>query len=266
MTFEEQIYFGCAAYSMLHPHRASELNQLFLTIGNGYEWNENGELVNLCGETNFKNGKPRSVKSAVAYVFKRRKLDAAARRKHERAYQRDLKAHPEKYPKPDNAGLDDLINKAIAAMAEAQKKDPEGYAKKRAAQLAEMKESTRRWKAAERYEYKVPTDIKKRIAYQTPEAGAYEGYNNWYPACEKYSRIFTYNPATIKNDWLEGIIEVCQLVIANPPKPTPSYPHDPDGKHAERQCAETVALVTKALDRALAIKSDRLHTLSIEHL
>src|SRR5271166_5476296 len=83
---------------VVHPHRAAELNHLFCTNGNGYEWNENGQLVECCGDTTFKNGKRRSLASAIANVFRRRKRDAISRQKWEAARKRDEKRNPEKYP------------------------------------------------------------------------------------------------------------------------------------------------------------------------
>jgi hypothetical protein len=255
MNFEETVYFGCAAYSMLHPHRASELNHLFLVNGNGYEWDADGNLVNVCCETNFKNGKPRKLKSAISFVFKRRKAENAARRKHEREFERDRKANPDKYPTMKDDRLDDLIEKALAAMKAEREKDPAGYDAKVAKNLEEMKEQGKRWKAAQRWEYKVPTDIKKRVAYQTPVVGVYDRYNNWYPICQ-YSRCMTF-PDNIKADWLDGIIETLQLVLANPPQPKPSFPHDPDGAHSLKECQRTVASAKVALLRAMRIKDAR---------
>jgi hypothetical protein len=256
MNFEDTVYFGCAAYSMLHPHRASELNHLFLVNGNGYEW-ENGELVNLCGETNFKNGKPRSLKAAISFVFRRRKRDDAFRKKWEAKQKRDMKKNPEKYNVPSDSKMDEIINSALKAMEEAKAKDPKGFAERQEKLKQEIAASRKQWKEAEKFEYRIPTDIKQRVAKQEPTPGAYDGYNHWYPICQ-YARCLTF-PDDIKNEWLDGVIETLQLVLANPPQPKASFPHDPDGKHSATECERTVAQAKTALSRALRIKDARYY-------
>src|SRR5271167_2887900 len=145
MNVKDTIYFGCAAYSSIHPNRAAELNHLLLVIGNGYEWDANGELVETCGETTFKNGKRRTLKNAIANVFRRRKRDNDARKKWEAKDKRDRKKHPEKFPPViSDSKLDKLIDDALKAMQTARDKDPKGYEEKRQKQLAEWKETQRR--------------------------------------------------------------------------------------------------------------------------
>lgn len=257
MNLQDTIYFGCAAYSSIHPHRAAELNHLFCTNGNGYEWNENGELVECCGETTFKNGKRRGLKSAIANVFRRRKRDADYRKKWETKRKRDEKKHPEKLQAIiSDSKLDELVNSALKAMQEARAKDPVGFEERQAKLKLEIAASRKQYKEQKRWEYAIPTDIKARTEYRTVRPGEWEGYNHWYPMHEGYCKMLDF-PANIADDFLLGIIETCQLVIANPPTPKPRFPHDPDGKHSAKECENTVALAKKALDKALALNSER---------
>ena len=84
MRFEDQVYFGCAAYSSIHPNRAAELNHLFLVIGNGYEWTKRGDLVAVCDAQFYKNGKPMSLNAAINRVFRDRKKNDEFRKRHTR--------------------------------------------------------------------------------------------------------------------------------------------------------------------------------------
>lgn len=119
-----------------------------------------------------------------------------------------------------------------------------------------MKASAKQWKESKRWEYRIPTDIKTRIEYRTPRPGEWEGYNHWYPMSEGYCRLLDF-PANVADDFLLGIIETASLVIANPPTPRPQFPHDPDGKHAEKTCARTVEIAKKALQKATDLRSER---------
>lgn len=246
MRLEDQVYFGCAAYSSIHPNRAAELNHLFLVIGNGYEWHE-GRLVGICDDQTYKNGKPMPLKAAVNRVFKRRRESNRLRAAHERAFRRDRKLHPEKYPEMADDRLNSLIDAAIKAEKEAKAKDPVGYEERRRKQEAEHKASKRKWREEQKWEYRVPADIEQRVAYQEPKPGAHGGYNDWYPACE-FSKIATF-PEDIKDDYLLGVIEVCRLVIANPPVPT-RY-------NSEKIIADTLAFARKGLERAAKIAQKR---------
>ena len=261
MNLQDTIYFGCAAYSSIHPHRAAELNHLFCTNGNGYEWNENGQLVECCGDTTFKNGKRRSLASAIANVFRRRKRDAISRQKWEAARKRDEKRNPEKYPYLNDSKLDELVESALRAMKEARDKDPVGYDERQAKQLNELRASNKKYRESKKWEYAIPTDIKARTEYRTPRPGEWEGYNHWYPMHEGYCKLLGF-PENVADDFLSGIIETCKLIIANPPAIQPRMPHDPDGKHSAKESERTVALAKKALDIATAIFQERL-TLSI---
>lgn len=292
MKLKDQVYFGCAAYSMLHSHRASELNHLFLVIGNGYEWTKRGDLVAVCDDQFTKDGKPLSLNAAINRVFRNRKKNDEFRKRHIRNEKRREKraiTHSTSCPiitrcncgmwhiddtdhnkwcgrnfpedlkcncgaqaridaaKPQDTKLDDLIEKAIAAVKAEREADPAGFEAKRLKQIEDFKQMKRKWREEKKYEYRVPADIDQRVAYQEPRPGAYGGYNNWYPACQ-YSKIVTF-PENIKNDWLLGVIEVCRLVIANPPVVT-QYAN-------ERTIAETLELAQTALDRAVKMAQKR---------
>ena len=288
MRFEDQVYFGCAAYSMIHPNRAAELNHLFLVIGNGYEWTKSGDLVAVCDAQFYKNGKPMSLNAAINRVFRNRKKNAEFRKRYDRNQKRREKralTHSKTCPsvtgcncysdphdtaccfffpdqrkctcgaqaridaaKPLDSKLDKLIEDAIAAMKKAKEADPVGFEQKRLKQLEEFKASKRQWREEKKWEYRIPADIEERVAYQRPVAGAHGGYNHWYPACE-YSKIVTF-PENIKNDWLLGIIEVCELVLSNPPVA--------DGRTSnERTVNETLELCRKAHKRAVEMAMER---------
>jgi hypothetical protein len=245
MNFEDQVYFGCAAYSSIHPHRAAELNHLFLVIGNGYEW-EDGRLVAVCDHQTYKNGKPMSLSAAINRVFRDRRKRDEWKKRDDRNRKRREKRNPV-VDKPLDEKLDKLIDDAIAAMKKEREADPEGFEKKRLAHLEEFKASKRRWREEKKWDYRIPVDIDQRRAYQEPRQGAHGGYNNWYPVCQ-YSKIVTF-PENVKNDWLLGIIEVCRLVIANPPVVT-QYAN-------ENTIAETLKLTQEALDKAVALAQKR---------
>ena len=85
------------------------------------------------------------------------------------------------------------------------------------------------------------------MAYQEPRPGAYDGYNHWYPACQ-YSKIVDF-PENIKNDWLLGIIEVCQLVLSNPPVV--------DRYSTEKTISTTLELAHAAWERAVKMAQKR---------
>jgi hypothetical protein len=248
MKLEDQIYFGCAAYSMIHPNRAAELNHLFLVIGNGYVW-ENGQLVAVCDDQTYKNGKPMSLNAAINRVFRNRREAAKRRKAHDRKMARDRKLHPEKYPEMSDTVLDKLIERAVEETRKVKAKDPVAFEAQRKRQAAEFAVQKRKWREEEKWEYRVPADIKKRTAYQDTVPGAHDGYNDWYPACE-YSKIVTF-PENVQDDYLRGIIEVCQLVLANPPVA--------DGRTStERTVEETLAVVKKALIRATKLAENRI--------
>ena len=258
MNLKDTIYFGCAAYSSIHPHRAAELNHLFCTNGNGYEWDENGQLVECCGETTFKNGKRRSLASAITNVFKRRKRDADYRKKWEAKRKRDEKKHPEKLQALiSDSKLDELVNDALKAMQEAKAKDPKGFAERQEQLKEEIAASRKQWKESKRWEYRIPTDIKARTEFREPGVGSWEGYNHWYPMHEGYCKMLTYDPATIADDFLDGIIETCNLIICNPPAIRARMPHDPDGTYSAKEREKTVDLAKKALAKATNLKVDR---------
>jgi hypothetical protein len=142
-----------------------------------------------------------------------------------------------------NLDLDALIEKAIAA----REKDPVAFEENRKKQEAKFKEMKRQWREEKKWDYRIPADIEQRIAYQEPRPGAHGGYNHWYPACE-YSKIVTF-PENAKNDYLLGIIEVCQLVLSNPPVV--------DKNNPQKRVDETLALCHKAWERATKMAAKR---------
>lgn len=246
MNLEDTIYFGCAAYSMLHPNRASELDHLFCVNGNGYEW-ENGELVSVSDSFVYKNGRPRSLKSAISNVFRLRLASDKARKKHERDYKRRQKRNPVEWNTVVATGLDKLIEDALAARKALQEKDPVEYERRRAAEKKEWTKTKRKWAEERKWAYRVPADIKKRVKCT-------EGFNRWYPICQ-YSALMTF-PDNIKSDWLNGVIEVCNLIIANPPQARVSY-DDPGGVHSKNECLRTMELAIGSLQRAVKIQRSR---------
>src|SRR5271167_4854511 len=210
MNFEDTVYFGCAAYSSIHPHRAAELNHLFCTIGNGYDWID-GALVETCGMTTYKNGKQMSMNAAINKTFRERKVRNEWRKRDERNRKRREKRNPTPADKALDAKLDIDIDKIIAAMRAEREKDPAAFEAKRAKLDAEHKESQRQWREEKKWEYRIPTNIDERVAQQRGNLkGAYGGYNHWYPMCEQYSAMFDYDPATIQDDFLSGIVETCK--------------------------------------------------------
>lgn len=272
---------------MLHEHRASELNHLFLVNGNGYEWTKRGDLVSVCDEQFTKSGKPLSLNAAINRVFRTRKKHDEFRkrwtsnekRKEKRAFTHsktcttvtlcncgDLPHDPQccffiledrkcncgaqariDAAKPQDAKIDAMIEKAIAETKAKREADPVGFEQSRLKHIEDFKALKRKWREEKKYEYRVPEDIDQRVAKQEPRPGAYGGYNNWYPVCQ-YAKIVGF-PENIKNDWLLGVIEVCRLVIANPPVVT-QYAN-------ENTIAETLKYVNEALDRAVAIAQRR---------
>ncbi len=100
-------------------------------------------------------------------------------------------------------------------------------------------------------------NLQARTEFREPRVGSWDGYNCWYPMHEGYCKMLTYDPATIADDFLDGIIETCNLIICNPPRIRPQYPHDPDGVHSTKERENTVALAKKALDKAVNLKVER---------
>jgi len=244
-TLEDQVYFSCAAYSCIHPNRAAVLNHLFCVIGNGYEWDEDGRLVECCGETTYKNGRRKSMNAAINGVFRRR-------REHDQFSKREARKWKRQKHAPDPAGnarLDELIDRAVAAMKAEKERDPAAYEAKVAKQEKEWAEQRRKWREEKKWDYRVPGNIQERTK-------ATAGYNNWYPMCQ-YSRMLTY-PSNIQPDYLDGIIETCNLIIASPPTARPGYyPNDPQGTASAKVSQQTVELAKEALSEALALKCSR---------
>lgn len=66
-TFEQLIYYGCAAYSSLFPNRAAMLNHMFLVAGNGFKWHE-GMLI----PTDW-HGSNKLIRTHIKEAFENRK-------------------------------------------------------------------------------------------------------------------------------------------------------------------------------------------------
>lgn len=234
MTLEEQIYYSCAAYSTIQPNRAAVLNHLFCVIGNGYVWKD-GALVETCGDTHYKNGKPMTVNAAINNVFRRRRkmnhlLDLEKRR-----WKREHKLHPV----IKDEKLDKIIEEALAATKAEKEADPIGFEKKIKEQQAEWAKQKKKWRQDKRWEYCIPVDIDKRIKDTE--------FSRWYPMCQ-YSAMVTF-PDDIQDEWLEGVIETAKLVLANPPKV--------DQDNPEKRRKETLRIARTSLSRAEAIKELR---------
>jgi len=259
MNFEQHIRYSCSAYSMIHPNRAAVLNHLFCVNGNGYEW-ENGALVEVCGDTHYKNGKPMSMNAAIKNVFRKRRERNAATRAHERKLKRDMKLHPEKYPSMRDDKLDKLIEQAMEAARKAKEADPVGYAEKVKKQVEEFKASTERWKAEQKWEYSIPTDIDKRVKDTE--------FHHWYPMHMdglEYAPLASF-PDDIQDEWLDGIIETAVLICNSYERferseiePFTKYPvhNDPDGKFSKQATRNTYAVANYALHRANEMKLAR---------
>src|SRR5271170_2884801 len=284
MNLEEQIYYSCAAYSSIHPNRAAVLNHLFVTLGNGYEW-ENGELVECCGDTTTKSGRRLSVKAAINQVFRRRRKSAEFRKEWERKRQRDEKLglkHKKDCPiiTRCNCGMFKIDPKnhaswcaknfsptdkdvlrcdcgATARIAEHKKfmDSIDATIEKCLAEMRkrspESREAESKKAAAALKESNRRMRVEKRLEYRIPadikKRVKDTTFDHWYPMCE-YSRMVTF-PDDIKPEWLEAVIETAALVIAHPPKIDKQNP-------VERQ-QKTVTIAEQCLVRACALKATR---------
>lgn len=268
MKVEDQIYYSCAAWSMIMPNRAAVLNHLFCVIGNGYEW-ENGELVECCGDTTTKNGRRLSLKAAINQVFRNRRKSAEFRKEWERNRKREEKLalkhtkgcalRPTRAGhsgpvsctcgaqaridanKAQNAQIDALIDKCLEEMKSRPPQSDEEKIAHRKQLAAESKKIKAEIRESEKYEYRAPADIDERVRDTK--------YNYWYPMCE-YSRMVTF-PDDIKDEWLAAIIETCKLVIANP--------RGIDSNNPAERIAETTAIAQKCLERAQNLSRARAH-------
>lgn len=240
MNFEEQIYYSCAAWASIHPNRASALDHMFCVNGNGYEW-VNGELLEMCGDTTAKNGRRLSVKAAINKVFRERREHDKAMKKWEAKLRREKRKNP---PPPDpvfEAKLDDMITKALEENRKAKEADPaafEARAKKSKADLAAIK---KRIRDDRRHDYRIPSDIDKRVKDTA--------FNNWYPMSPGYARLLDF-PEDIKPDWLDGIIETCNLIIAQPRAIREGF----NSLYSAKESEKTTAIAKQALNRALKLK------------
>jgi hypothetical protein len=109
-------------------------------------------------------------------------------------------------------GLQATIDKAFAAEKKLKENDPARYAVICAARDAEFKQQQKKWREEKRWDYRIPSDIAKRVRDTA--------FSAWYPLAEKYSHMCIF-PPDIKPDWLAGVVETCELliqslIIANP--------------------------------------------------
>lgn len=241
MNFNDTIYYSCAAWSSIHPNRAAALNHLFCTNGNGYEWID-GELVECCGMTTYKSGKRMSLRAAINNVFRDRKKRNDFREQWERKRKREEKRNPQPVDKVLDAKLEELIDNAIKAEKKLRDKDPVAYEQLTADRKKQWQETKRKIREERRWDYAIPTDIKDRI--QNTE------FTRWYPMSPKYFMMWDF-PEDIKPDWLEGIIETCDLIIQNPG--VSSFPR----QDTKKEAARNVEMATVVLLRATALQRKR---------
>ena len=297
MKLEDQIYLSCASYSSIHPNRAAVLNHLFCVLGNGYEW-ENGALVECCGETTYKNGKRMSINAAINSIFRRRRKNNEWRQRDIRNFKRREKrafTHSATCPiitkcncgsdphdkwcctfypgteicncgaqarinaaRPKNDKLDKMVEEAIAAMKKAREANPVGFEEKRKKQAEEFAAQRKKWNAEKRWEYRIPTDIAKRVKDTSD-------FDHWYPISMSYPSNLLNFPDDIKTDWLKGIIETCELIAASydrfekggPAFTNYGLAHDADGTLAKKATRATYVVANAALHRAQDLLESR---------
>jgi hypothetical protein len=175
-------------FSSTTPNRAAALNHLFFTIGNGYEWSEDGELVDKYDVYDKPKGKKRKelpLKKAVQLGVKAMKKQIGDMRK-----------------KFIDTFKDHLTKEQIAERLDVSDMD-------------------------------VPADIEERVKQM-------EGFNNWYPLSEKYSKVFTY-PRNVKPEWKAAMIELCEFALKNPRTPERNMP--------QAACDKTTQEIKKALKK-----------------
>lgn len=192
--------------------------------------------------TATKGGKPLSLRAAINKAFRERRLRHDAEKKFKREQKRLDKANPSSRT-PDQ----EFTKIMIEAQRKLQESNPEGYAGLCAKRDAEFKRTQKAWRAEKRWDYRIPVDIAKRVKDTT--------FDGWYPVADKYSHMCTF-PNGIKPDWLDGVIEICRLIILHPPRVQAGY-QDKGGKYAAKQSKETVRCATNALSRALGLKHQR---------
>jgi hypothetical protein len=244
MNFEDTIYYACGAWSSIHPNRAAAMNHLFCVNGNGYEWID-GELREVYGETTTKSGKRLSLRAAINNVFRRR------RKRHEADKQWELKQRREEKKNPlikpmSAADFDALFDEVIEHNRKLREQDPVAFDERNKKLRVEMAELAKRCREEKRNAYRIPPDIQKRIKDTT--------FDNWY-AVVPDSKLFNF-PLNITNDWLDGVIECGQLILASPPIITKSQ-RDPEGKHSERERTVTIHYASDAMHRAMRLKANR---------
>lgn len=292
MNLEQQILYSCSAWSSIHPNRAAVLNHLFVVLGNGYEWS-NGALVSCEGGTRlgiraainkvFRERRARD-KFRAAYERKRKRDEKKAleHTKHCQIktrctcgmYRIDDKDHTKwcarnfpndilrcscgAQPRIDEhtkseASLDALIDKVQAQISKLSQKERDSQVKKATAAL---KITKRQIRADKLNDYRVPTDIKKRIKDTD--------FDHWYPVSTDYPSYLLNFPEDIQNEWLEGVIETAKLIQASYERYSKGGPafsfygaQDPDGSYAKKATEETHVVAKLALARAMQLKAKR---------
>lgn len=253
MNFKDRIYYGCAAWASIFPNRAAVLNHLFLAFGNGYDW-EAGTLIDFAEPVEHTAPCPKldadgeectcgftSRDAAIAAVFTQR------RERHEAEIKWKATHPPTPITAEQEAMIEASIEKAIAASREARLADPEAFEKTHRELSSRIQAQKEKFDEDERWEYAVPDDIEARIEDTR--------FTDWCAASEKYSYLLNF-PDDIQPDWLDGIIETCNLVIAQPGVMVP--PHW-SAEGVAQSLANNIALAQKALDKAIALKKVRIY-------
>jgi hypothetical protein len=161
--------------------------------------------------------------------------------------------------KPQDAKLDKLIEDAIAAMKKAKEADPVAFEAKRTKQDEEFKALRRKWREAEKWEYRVPADIKQRVKDTA-------NFDNWYPISMDYPSNLLNFPDDIKREWLDAIVETAELICESygrfEREGGPAFTNyglhtDPDGSHGKKATRATYVVANAALHKAQELKLER---------
>ena len=239
MNVADTLFVSCGAYSSIFPNRAAALGHLFLTIGNGSEW-ENGQLVDVCEEDGFDG----TVAQRIAFIFDRRREKRNRRKEWEAEQKRQRESRPPTAKeREEDARLEALIDSAIAEERKKREQDPEKYDRAASEREASYKALVEQMKEDEKWEYCVPDNIDERLRDTA--------YNNWYPAYEPYSYLVNF-PDDIQPDWLDAIVETANLVLSQPGT-TSAYKDHPGA--TEKCILENERLARIALEKAAVLRA-----------
>ena len=213
--------------------------------------------------TTYKNGRRMSLRAAINKAFRDRRESNKWSGVHKRRVARQQAKERAAGTFKDDPESEKIVAQLVASIEEYHRKldalkvsDPEKAAKIVAQREKESRRLRRSIRESEKWACRIPADIDRRVASVHNADGT--PWNSWYPASEKYSRFLTF-PDNVRPDWLDGVIETCELVIGHPPTPRFTGPADSEATEAaQRECDRTVALARKALGRALALKRSRL--------